>query len=83
MKRVAEVGKAVSTNRYDVLSELDADYCFLEAQELEQDLKRVEREYAAGAGDDLSTKRSSPPAPVSTESDMESGSLQSHSNSDL
>ena len=83
VKGAPEVGTVVSTNRYEALSDSDADSYSLEAHELEQELKRVEREYATGSEDDPPTKRRPPPDPVYVESDMETGSRQSDSDSDL
>lgn len=83
VKGAPEVGTALSTNRYEALSDSDADSYSLGAQELEQELKRVEKEYVIGSEDDPPTKRRPPPDPGSAESDMETGSQQSDSDSDL
>lgn len=83
VKGAPEVGTALSTNRYEALSDSDVGSYSLEAQELEQELKRVGKEYATGSEDDPPTKRRPPPDPGSAESDMETGSQQSDSDSDL
>lgn len=60
VKGAPEVGRAVYTNRYEVLSDLDPESYTLAAQELEEELQRVEREFAAGSEDDPPTKRHPP-----------------------
>ncbi|KAG8536020.1 hypothetical protein GDO81_027262 [Engystomops pustulosus] len=77
MRVESQADVTVTTNRYSVLSESDED------EELERELKRMMEEYDDDPGGDPPTKRRPLHAESQSVWDMEAGSQEDNSDSDL